>query len=181
MRRHGRSRSVTTQTTSDGRPFVPTSQQQVRPRVTTPRADCATPVCVCVRACVHVLPLVFSPSICGSRCCLADANRRKAELQTIIAGIDRGSSWALPPDRANKPRLSSAILPLCDDADTHVRLLACKALSHLKEGPNPSMMEALRRRASDTTEARMIVRVAADKALALIASRRTGPSSGSSS
>ena len=97
---------------------------------------------------------------------LADANRRKAELQTIIAGIESGCSWALPPDRANKPLLSSAILPLCDDDDTHVRLLACKVLGHLKGG-DANVLDALRKRASHQTEMRMIVRVAADRALAL--------------
>ena len=60
-----------------------------------------------------------------------------------------------------------------------MRLLACKALGHLKDSPNPSVMESLRRRANETTEARMIVRVAADKALALIANlQRAGGDAG---
>ena len=96
-----------------------------------------------------------------------DSNLRKAELQTIISGIKDQSSWAVPRERGPglAPSIASAVLPLSDDVDTHVRLLVCKVLGHLNDGRDSNITEALRKRASEKCEARVIVRAAADQAL----------------
>lgn len=96
-----------------------------------------------------------------------DSNLRKAELQAIISGIKDKSSWAIPRERAPglAPSIASAVIPLSDDVDTHVRLLVCKVLGHLHDGRDSSITETLHKRASEKCEARVIVRAAADQAL----------------
>ena len=62
----------------------------------------------------------------------ADAHARKTELQAVISALKHRSTWVgTYTQRENAPSLVQALLPLCEDGDTHVRLLACRALGHV--------------------------------------------------